>query len=58
LRMKGKFNNFPVISIRTLAPEENELVKDPFYDKQIYQRIPTQDTKIIVDYCNLKIRRK
>jgi len=56
--MKGKFNNFPVISIRTLAPEENELVKDPFYDKQIYQRIPTQDTKIIVDYCNLKIRRK
>jgi hypothetical protein len=60
LRMKGDFNHFPVISIYTLAPEENELVKDSFNDKlnQIYQRIPAHDTKIIVGYFNAKIGRK
>jgi hypothetical protein len=30
LRMKGKFNNFPVILIHTLAPEEYELVTGAF----------------------------
>ena len=46
--------------IYTLAPEENELLKDSFYDKlnQIYQRIPAYDTKIIVGHCNAKIGRK
>jgi len=58
--MKGKFNTFPVISIHTLAPEDNELLKTPFYDKrnQIYQRIAAHDTKIIVGYCNAKTGRK
>jgi len=55
-----KVYNFPVISMHTLAPEENELVRDPFYDKlnQKYQRIPARDTKNIVGYCNAKIGRK
>jgi hypothetical protein len=58
--MIGKFNDLPVISIYTLAQEENELVKDPCYDKlnQMYQRIPAQGTKIIVGYFNAKIGRE
>jgi hypothetical protein len=59
LKMKEKSNNFPIL-IHTLEPEENELVKDPFYDtlNHIYQRIPAHDTKIIVGNCNAKIGRE
>jgi hypothetical protein len=58
--MKGKFNNFSVVSIYTLAQEENELVNDPCYDKlnQIYQRIEAHCAKIVVGYFTAKIGRE
>jgi hypothetical protein len=54
--MRGKFNNFTIISLCAPTEERDELVKDFFYDKlnQIYQRIPAHDTKIIVGDFNAK----
>ena len=58
--MRGKFNNFTIISSCAPTEERDKLVKDFFCDKlnQIYQRIPAHDTKIIVCYCNAKIGRR
>lgn len=56
--MRGKFNNFTIISVHAPTEERDELVKDFFYGKlnQIYQRIPVH--KIIVGDFNAKRGRK
>jgi len=58
--MRGKFNNFTVLSVHELTEENDELVSESLYDKinQIHQRIPTHDTEIIVGDCNAKIERE
>jgi hypothetical protein len=40
--MRGKFNNFTIISVDTPTKERDELIMDSFDDKlnQIYQRTP------------------
>jgi len=60
LRIRGKFNNFTIILVHAPAEEKNELVKSSFYDKcnQIYQRIPTHDTTVVVGNFNTKIGRE
>ena len=60
LRMRGKFNNFIIISVHTLIEEKYELIKESFYDKfiQIYQRIPAHDTNTVVGDFNARIGRE
>jgi len=59
LRMRGKSNNFIIISVHTLTEGKYELIKESFYDKfnQIYQRIPAHDAKIVVGDFNARIGR-
>jgi hypothetical protein len=60
LRMRGKFNNFTILSVHAPTEENDELFSDSIYDKlsQIYQRIPAHDTKIIVSDFNAKTERE
>jgi endonuclease/exonuclease/phosphatase family metal-dependent hydrolase len=55
LRIRGKFNNFTIISVHTPVAE-----KGSFNDErnQIYQRIPAHDTTVIVGDFNTKIGRE
>lgn len=59
LRMRGKFNNFTIISVHELTEEKYELIKKSFYDKlnHIYQRIQSHDAKILVGDFNARIGR-
>jgi hypothetical protein len=59
LRIRGKFNNFTIISVHAPAEEKDLLVKGLFYDKcnQIYQRIPACETVTVGDF-NTKIARE
>jgi exonuclease III len=53
-RIRGKFNEFTIILVHAPTEGQDKPGKESFYDKlhQLYQRIPTQDTKIIVGDCN------
>jgi len=59
-RMRGKFNKFTIILVCALTEGQDKPGKESFYNKlnQLYQRIPTQDTKIIVGDCNAEIGRQ
>jgi hypothetical protein len=60
LRMRGKFNNFTILSVHAPTEENDELFSSSLYDKlnQIHQRIPAHDTKIIVGDFNAKLERE
>jgi hypothetical protein len=59
-KMRGKLNNFTIISVPVSTERKHVLVKDSFYGKlnHTYQRIPAHDTKIIVCEFNAKIGRE
>jgi len=60
LRMRGKFNNFTVLSVHEPTEENDGLVSESLYDKlnQIHKTIPAHDTEIVVGGFSAKIERE
>ena len=59
-RMRGKFNKCTIILVHAPKEGQDKPGRESFYSKlnQLYQRIPTHDTKIIVGDCNAEIGRQ
>ncbi|PSN58148.1 Craniofacial development protein 2 [Blattella germanica] len=57
LRVRGRFNNTTILNVHAPTEEKEDEIKDEFYEKisKIYDKIPKNDTKVVLGDWNAKI---
>lgn len=60
LRVKGRFNNYSLISVHAPTEEKEDSAKDTFYDlmEKAYDSCPSYDVKMIMGDLNAKVGRE